>query len=58
MKHITEQMKNIDVDAIQRVIYFLMDKGGYIDYWAEEIAELEKVMDIIYDSRRQIKQKF
>ena len=42
-------MENINLNAIENVINFLIDNEQYGDDWSEEIVELRKVADIFYE---------
>lgn len=39
-------MKNVNADIIRNIIMFLVENEQYGDDWAEEIAELNKILDI------------
>lgn len=45
-------MKNFNPDLIRNVIAFLYENEQYGDCWAEEIAELEKILEYAEMSRR------
>lgn len=40
-------IKNINADIIRNIAAFLHDNEQYGDDWSEEIAELDKVIDIL-----------
>lgn len=40
-------MNNINTDTIRNIIAFLAENEQYGDDWGEEIAELEKIIDIV-----------
>lgn len=42
-------MENINLNAIENVINFLVENEQYGDDWSEEIVELRKVADIFYE---------
>lgn len=42
-------MENINLNAIENVINFLVENEQYGDDWSEEIVELRKVANIFYE---------
>lgn len=40
-------MNEINTDTIRYIIAFLAENEQYGDDWGEEIAELEKIIDIV-----------
>lgn len=40
-------MNNINTDTIRNIIAFLVENEQYGDDWGEEIAELEKIIDVV-----------
>ena len=40
-------MNNINTDTIRNIIAFLAENEQYGDDWGEEIAELEKIIDVV-----------
>lgn len=43
----SEKITEIDPDKIRNIITFLSENEQYGDDWSEEIAELDKLLDLI-----------